>query len=288
MRTTPPLLAIALLLASPGLGAGEAPVDEAAPSQPGAAQDAFPDDGLSAEAIHERYIAARTRESFQKLRVVSRDPGGSEQLSRFDLLVQDARDDEGKPTRGVRWRTRIDVDDPFDLRHTRYLIIEKHPGPNDEFVYQPSARRVRRVNLSKTSFLGTDYTFGDFAVRDYEEAVHTRHPDEEVDGQPVFVVETRVNGNTEEVDYPRTIVYLEKQHYLPLRTRSWDDADVEVKEMRAPADGIREFDGIWVATESTVRDLLQDTSSTLYVDEVDPKPKFKGGTFTSGRLSRGK
>ena len=39
---------------------------------------------------------------------------------------------------------------PFDMRHTNYLMIAKDPGPDDEFVYQPSARRVRRIALKKT------------------------------------------------------------------------------------------------------------------------------------------
>ena len=58
--------------------------------------------------------------------------------------------------------------------------------------------------------------------------------------------------------------------------------------MTAPADKIREFDGVWVATESTVRDLRQTTSSSLFIDELDPRPDFKRGVFSSDRLTRGR
>jgi hypothetical protein len=58
--------------------------------------------------------------------------------------------------------------------------------------------------------------------------------------------------------------------------------------MTAPAEKIREFDRLWVATESTARDLQRNTSSMLYVDELDPRPKFNRGVFSSGRLARGK
>ena len=91
-----------------------------------------------------------------------------------------------------------------------------------------------------------------------------------------------------QTQYPRSIVYLEKQHYVPLRTRSWDTSDTEVKEMTARADTIRGFGDVWLATESTMRDLKQGTSSTLYVDELDPEPHFNRGVFSSGRLARGK
>jgi hypothetical protein len=243
-------------------------------------------DELTGREIYERYVEGRTRESFQKLRIVSRDPGGSEQLSRFGLRVQDARDENGDPTKGVRLRSRIDVSDPFDLRHTKYLIITKDPGPDDEFIYIPSARRVRRVDLSDTSFLGTDYTFGDLVVYKPDDASHTRHPDQEIDGTPVYVVETVVNESID-VPYRRSMIYVEPNHYIPLRSRSWDSDGVEVKEMTASADSIRPFGDIWIAAESTMRDLLQNTSSTLFVDELDPNPDFNRSVFTSGRLSRG-
>jgi len=242
---------------------------------------------LTADEIYERYSERNARKTKQKLRIVSRDPGGSEQLSRFTLRLKDERGEDGKPIDRVRSRMLIDVEAPFDLRHTRYLIIDREPGPNEEFVYMPSARRVRRVDLTRTSFLGTDYTFGDFQVKTSDEVTHTRLPDEEIDGVPVYVVESKTREGVE-TDYSRVIAYVEKTHFVPLRTRSWDEFGVEVKEMTANPDSIRAFDDLWLAAESTMRDLLTRTTSTLYVDELDTEPRFKRGTFTAGRLSRGK
>ena len=244
-------------------------------------------DGLTGREIYQRFLDKRGRESFQKLRIISRDPGGSEQLSRFELLLQDARDEHGEPTNGVRWRTRIDVNDPPGIRHTKYLIITKQPGPNDEFVYQPSARRVRRVELGETSFLGTDFTFDDFGVQYIEDADYRRHPDAEIEDRPVYVVETTPRESSGS-EYAKTMVYLEKERLVPLRVRSWDELGVAVKEATAPESKIQAFGETWVATESTVRDLRQNTSSTLFVDELDTQPNFKRGAFTTGRLARGK
>ena len=51
---------------------------------------------------------------------------------------------------------------------------------------------------------------------------------------------------------------LEKEHLVPLRARSWDEYGVEVKEATAPAATIKAFGDMWVAAESTVRDLRQN------------------------------
>jgi hypothetical protein len=286
--SAPAALLAALLAVAAAARAGEGADAGVDLPEPEEVESRFPEgERLSGREIYERFIDRRSRESLQKLRIVSRDPGGSEQLSRFELYVQDARDDQGRPTDGVRARTRIDVSDPFDLRHTKYLIVSKDPGPDDEFVYQPSARRVRRVDLKSTNFLGTDYAFNDIAVQNIEDAQYVRLPDEEIDGRPVYVVETHVK-ETIDVEHHRTIVYLDKQHYVPLRVRYWDDFGVEVKELTAPADKIRAFDDTFVAAESTMRDLRQGTSSTLYVDDLDASPEFGRGVFSVNRLTRGK
>ena len=250
-------------------------------------EDAIPEGGsLTGRQIYERFLENKFKQSFQELRVISRDPGGNEQITHFTIALQDHRDEEGEPVEGINAKMLVEVQQPFDMRHTAYLMISKEPGPDDEFVYQPSQRRVKRVDLKNTSLLGTDYTFNDIAFQNIEDADYRRLPDEVVDGTSVYVVEANVK-ETIDVEYHRTITYLEKDHYVPLRTRYWDDFGVEVKEMTAPNGKIKLFDTTWVATESTMRDLRQQTSSTLLVDALDTEPDFHRKTFTVSKLNRG-
>ena len=65
------------------------------------------------------------------------------------------------------------------------------------------------------------------------------------------------------------------------------DHGVEVKEMVAPESKIKEFGDTWVATESTMTDLRQRTSSSLYVEDVDTDPSFHAKIFTVSQLSKG-
>ncbi|MCS5618587.1 MAG: hypothetical protein NZ808_01905, partial [Myxococcota bacterium] len=59
---------------------------------------------LTASKIYERYTDQQTRASQQDLRIISRDPGGSEQVSRFEMRIQDERDNKGKPKGRIRYR----------------------------------------------------------------------------------------------------------------------------------------------------------------------------------------
>ncbi len=259
-------------------------------SNPPAAADveeAIPEGGsLTGREIYERFLENKFTQSFQEMHVESRDPGGNSQTTRFAISLQDHRNKEGEATHGINAKMLVQVSDPFDMRHTAYLMIAKNPGPDDEFAYRPSSRRVQRVDLKNTSLLGTDFTFNDIALQNIEDADYIRHPDETIDGTVVYVVETNVK-ETIDIEYHKTMSYLEKEHYIPLRTRYWDDHGVEVKEMAAPVSKIRAFGETWVATESTMTDLRQQTSSSLYIDTVDTAPNFHEKIFTVSQLSKG-
>ena len=159
---------------------------------------------LTGREIYERYLRNRFRRSIQKMRVVSRDPGGSEQATLFESSLEDTRDEHDGAVDGVLARMLIEVLSPFDMRHSRYLIIARDPGPDEEWVYQPSERRIRRTQLRSTPFIGTDYTFDDVAYHDIESADYERLADAVVEGVPVYVVEAIVK-ETRDVEYYKTI-----------------------------------------------------------------------------------
>ena len=130
-----------------------------------------------------------------------------------------------------------------------------------------------RVILKGQTLVGTDFSFDDFLISldDIEDAEYKRYPDETIDETPCYVVEAFFKPNAR-TTYSRSISYLEKEHYVPLRTRYRDKLGIEVKELTATVDSIKEFDGAWVATESKMVDLKEQTSSTLHIDLLVPNP----------------
>ena len=279
-------LALSLLAPSLGRAADPGPDSPMIPNSEELAE-AHPEGAtLTGREIYERYLTNKYRSSVQHLRVVSRDPGGSEQTTTFKVSTEDFRDKEDKATKGVLAKILVEVSAPFDMRHTSYLMIAKDPGPDDEFVYQPSERRVKRIALKTTPLMGTDYTFDDVAYHDIEQADYRRLPDEEIDGTPVYVVESIVE-DTRTVEYHRTVSYMEKDHCVPLRVRYWDDFGVEIKEMTAEPSSVKAYGKIWIASTSTMHDLLQHTSSTIHVDSLETEPDFSPKLFSLARLSQG-
>ncbi len=242
---------------------------------------------LTGHEIYRRLLRNKYQRGVQELEIVSTDPGGSEQTTAFVASLEDHRDDNEQPTEGRNASLLIEVTRPFDMRHTRYLMIAKEPGPDDEFIYQPSDRLVRRVDLKGTPLLGTDYTFRDLAYHDLDGATYTRLPDEEVDGVAVFVVEALVTDKADDRTH-RSMSYVEQEHFIPLRIRYWDEYGVEIKELRAEHDSIEGFGTMWVARRSMMTDLLQGTSSRSHLLSLETNPKFSRMHFSTRRLTQGK
>jgi len=278
------LAAVILLFGSAPTGAaeGEAP-DATAPeaAEPGA--ESTPESELTAREIYRRVLDNRFEASVQELALVSLDRAENKQLLRMRALWK--RYPEGTPTErdGVLSRTMIRYMAPADLRRTGYLVINKRDLPNDQFIYLKSMRRVRRINLRGETIVGTDFSVEDLVPRELDDADYLRIPDANVSGTPCYVVEARPKPEVKS-EYSKFWLYVERVHYVPLRIRYWDRADVEIKELRAPIESIREVDGIWVPILATMRHLLEESQTSLSVDLLVPNPDLADKFFSQREL----
>ena len=242
---------------------------------------------LSGKQLYDRFIANRDRlrTASQRGWVLSSDPGGNPQRIDFWLHWKDYRDENDDAVNGVLSKTLLKVTGPRDQRHTGYLYIELEGGGDDQFMYSPNRGRTARVAIRGQNVGGSDFSFDDFLVRldEIEDAEYTRHPDEQMEGVDCYVVEA-VMKPTATSRYTRAIVLLEKKHYVPLVARYWDDAGVEVKKLTSPHTSIREFDGAWVAVETTVTDLLERTHSKLEIETLIPNEEMDDRNFSISTL----
>ena len=276
------LAAIALTLAtSPASFAddtGDAAVSDGSEAPP----DPEAGDDLTADEIYSRVLDNRFQTSAQELVLVSGDRVRREQTIRMQMLWK--RYESGPEVKkGIQSRTVVRYMEPSEMRRTGYLIINKAGLPSDQFVYLNSMRRIRRINLRGESVVGTDLSLEDIVPREMDDATYTRVPNEIVAGTPCFVIEAMPKPEAES-DYSKFRLYVERDHYVPLRIRYWDRAEVEIKELKSPVDSIREFDGIYVPIRSTMKHLLDDTYTNLRVDMLVANPELPNRFFTQRQL----
>ena len=249
------------------------------------AEDALPEGGsMTGRAIFDRFLENRLHSAVQYQTVLSRDPGGNEQRSRFWVRWKDYRDENKKAVDGVLAKTLVKFEAPDDMRLTGFLMVVNEDRSNDQFVWTPSTARVRRVQLRGVGVMGTDYTFDDISWKSAEDADYERLPDEEIEGTPVYVVEVTMKPFVQS-QYKTMRTWIEKEHYIPLRSLYRDENGVEIREMKAPVSGLRNFDGTWVASESTMSNLKEKTSTTIIVDKLDANVALADRHFSTFQLT---
>lgn len=237
---------------------------------------------LTGRDIYERVLHNRFDDFTQKTILVSGARGEGTQESRLDMWWKDFKKN-GESNGRVQSKTLVRYTHPFDIRYSGYLIINNLDRVTDQFAYLNSRRRVRRINLRGEAVFGTDFAFEDIVPRELDDSEYARRSDEEVDGAPCFVIEA-VPIHSKDSEYSKFWIYVEKERYVPIRTRYWDEVGVEIKELRSPVDSIRDFDGVHVPMQSTMRNLLLESYTTLRVVNLKPNTDLPAKTFDLRRL----
>jgi outer membrane lipoprotein-sorting protein len=274
------LLAFALVLAPALPNAGEVQL----PNQKDI-EDALPEGGtLTGRQIFDKFLDNRMRTCVQWQTVVSRDPGGSEQRTRFWLRWKDYRDKDKKPVNGVIAKALVKFEEPEDMKETGYLMIVNSDRSNDEFIWSPATQKVRRMRLRGVGIMGTDYTFDDIGWKNIEDADYKRLPDDAIDGIPCYVLEVTMKPFVES-EYRTMRTWIDKKHYVPLRSLYRDLKGVDMREMIADSTSVQDFDGAWVPTKSTMYNLREKTSTTIYVEALDPNVHLTDQHFSTFQLT---
>lgn len=247
---------------------------------------AIPEGGsLSGREIFDRFLDNRLHSAVQWQTVVSRDPGGNEQRSRFWVRWKDYRDSEKKSHDGVIAKTLVKFSDPEDMRQTGFLMVVNKDRSNDQFIWSPATGRVRRVRLSGVGIMGTDYTFDDIGWKSIEDAEYQRLPDEVIDGVPAYVLEVTMKPFVDS-EYQTMRTWIDQEHYIPLRTIYRDPNGVPMREMVAESGSIENFEGAWIATRSVMYNLKERTSTSVYVEALDPDVTLADQAFSTFQLTR--
>ena len=283
-------LAIGLALGTPAVADTVRPERAVETPSPGEVEEVLPEGAeRGGREIYDRLFKnrKRLRTVIQTGRILSKDPAGNPQETRFVLRAKDFRNAADEATDGVYARVLITLTGPRDLEHTGYLYIHRNDRADDQFIYSPMRKRSARANLRGQSVAGTDFSFDDFltTLDDLEHATYRRLPDESIDGVSCYVVEATTLPSSRS-RYTRSVVAIEKEHYVPLRTRYWDDVGVAIKELRSPRASLKAYDGVWVPTESTMTDLLEETQSTVTIESLDPNPTLSDNDFGPSALER--
>tara|TARA_R110001583_G_scaffold33548_3_gene113311 strand:+ start:5391 stop:6176 length:786 start_codon:yes stop_codon:yes gene_type:complete len=222
-----------------------------------------------------------------------RDIGFGDTKANMTMTLKSAQGETA--TRSLRIRTLEQTDDgdksmiifdtPGDVKGTAFLSFTHKQGADDQWLYLPSLKRVKRISQSNQSgpFVGSEFAYEDLSSQEVEKYTYKYVRDESFDGRDHFVIETDpVNPKS---GYSRQLVYFDKEHYRPWKIEFFDRRGSHMKTLTVS--GYKQYLGkYWRADRQDMVNHLTGKSTTLSFGDYVFNNGFKDRDFKQNALKK--
>ncbi len=165
---------------------------------------------------------------------------------------------------------------PRDIKGTAFLSFTHALEPDEQWLYLPALKRVKRISSSNKSgpYLGSEFAFEDLTSFEVKKYAYKYLRDEIYKGKDCFVIE--LYPNYKHSGYTRQIVWIEKDRYIPLKTDYYDRKNALLKT--AENEGYQQYLGQYWRANTMLMTNHQNGKSTILQWE-----NFKFGNGLSAR-----
>ncbi len=114
-------------------------------------------------------------------------------------------------------------DNPRDVKGTAFLTFSHKTNDDDQWLYLPALKRVKRISSRNKSgsFMGSEFAYEDISSQELEKYTYKWIMDETYANQDCFVFE-RYPVDTQNSGYTRQMVWMDKQEYRALKIEYYD------------------------------------------------------------------
>jgi hypothetical protein len=159
-----------------------------------------------------------------------RDMGWVDQRSELKMTLRNKRGQETSRTMraaslevtGDGDKSLTIFDNPRDVKGTAFLSHTHSTKPDDQWLFLPALKRVKRISSANKSgpFVGSEFAFEDLTSQEVDKYTYMWLRDEQMDGKPVFVIE-RV-PTYKHSGYTRQVVWIDQGMYQAVKIEFYD------------------------------------------------------------------
>ncbi len=257
MRATYPVLgALALLLATSGTVAAQAPSAEE----------------LMKTAHLNMYYPADDGAAHVQMTITDRK--GRTRERDFVILRKDFED-------GGEQRYFVYFFEPNDVRRTTFMAWKDPAADDARWIYIPALDLVKPIsaNDKESSFVGSDFSYEDVSGRHWTNDTHTLLREEERDGYQTIVIES----TPKEKDYfARKVTWIDEASMLILREEYYDDKDQLLKLFESLE--IVDADGHPTAVQRRMSTPRKENTTEITFDEISYDEGIEADVFSERYL----
>lgn len=182
-------------------------------------------------------------------------------------------------------RSLFVFDRPRNVKGTGFLVHAHKAGPDDQWLYLPALKRVKRISSSKQSgsFMGSEFSYEDMGAVEVEKFEHRRLR-EEACGKLECVVLERVPLSRDS-GYSRQTIWLDREELRTQRIRYFDRREKLLKTL-VVEDYRKYLDRFWRGGKLTMTNHLTGKSTVLLWSDYRFGTDLDLGDFTQTALKR--
>lgn len=253
---------------------------------------------FSASVLHAEKAVVADIDSTEKglaiaIEADKRDTGFSDFTA---SMVMELRNKQGDvSTRTIRIKTLEVIGDgdksmsifdtPADVKGTAFLTFSHAKEQDEQWLYLPALKRVKRINSKNKSgpFMGSEFAYEDLASQEVEKYTYKYIRDEILDGVDCFVIERY--PAYEHSGYTRQLAWVNKDKYVAEKIEFYDRKNSLLKTL-VNKDYQQYLGQYWRANEMQMENHQTGKSTNLKWENYTFKTGLEDGDFNRNSLKR--
>ncbi|NOX75375.1 MAG: outer membrane lipoprotein-sorting protein [Gammaproteobacteria bacterium] len=222
-----------------------------------------------------------------------RDTGWGDQTASLRMVLRNRHGQES--TRRIRSKTlevigdgdkAISIfDSPRDIKGTAFLSYTHALKPDDQWLYLPALKRIKRISSNNKSgpFMGSEFSYEDLSSQEVEKYTYKYLRDETINGRDNFVVERK--PQYKHSGYTRLISWVDKEMYQPVKIEFYDRKKTLLKTLQINEH--KQYEGkYWRPSHMRMDNHLTKKSTDLYWENYRFNTGLSARNFDRNSLKR--
>ena len=213
-----------------------------------------------------------------ELEMILRNAAGRESRRTLKITTLEIADEsEGD-------KSLVVFDNPNDIKGTALLSHANILDPDDQWLFLPALKRVKRISSANKSgpFVGSEFAFEDFTALELNKYDYTWLREEQYEGMTVDVIERR--PRYENSGYTRQVSWVDRDVYQVRKVEFYDRRGDLLKTLVLT--DYREYDGVWRSHRFAMVNHQTGKSTDLIYGDYLFGVGLTDGDFVKGKLSR--
>lgn len=223
----------------------------------------------------------------------ARDRGWGDSNANMSMILRNSQGDETERKMRIKSLEVTDdgdkgltiFDQPKDVKGTAFLNFSHAIEPDDQWMYLPALKRVKRIASRNKSgpFMGSEFAFEDMSSFELEKFEFKYLRDEMYDGQKAFVIEQIPRDQNS--GYTKQIAWVDQLHYRVLKLEYYDRKESLLKVLTMHKYKLF-LDKYWRPLRLEMYNEQNGKSTELLTHELQFKTGLKDSNFNKNSLKR--